>query len=92
MNNYINNNIDNKKGMFKKVEVKKINKERKEIKKEKERDKSKMHNDMTKRMNSFMDLSIVLNENSNINNNNNNIKISRMWGDVSAIAKKEDDI
>jgi len=92
MNNYINNNIDNKKGMFKKVEVKKTNKERKEIKKEKERDKSKMHNDMTKRMNSFMDLSIVLNENSNINNNNNNIKISRMWGDVSAIAKKEDDI
>ena len=94
MNNYINNNIDNKKGMFKKVEVKKINKERKEIKKEKERDKSKIHNDMTKRMNSFMDLSIVLNENSNINNNNNNnnIKISRMWGDVSAIAKKEDDI
>ena len=92
MNNYINNNIDNKKGMFKKVEVKKINGERKEIKKEKERDKSKMHNDMTKRMNSFMDLSIVLNENSNINNNNNNIKISRMWGDVSAIAKKEDDI
>ena len=91
MNNYINNNIDNKKGMFKKVEVKKINKERKEIKNEKERDKSKMHNDMTKRMNSFMDLSIVLNENSNINNNNN-IKISRMWGDVSAIAKKEDDI
>ena len=91
MNNYINNNIDNKKGMFKKVEVKKINKERKEIKKEKERDKSKMHNDMTKRMNSFMDLSIVLNDNSNINNNNN-IKISRMWGDVSAIAKKEDDI
>ena len=47
---------------------------------------------MTKRMNSFMDLSIVLNENSNINNNNNNIKISRMWGDVSAIAKKEYDI
>ena len=94
MNNYINNNIDNKKGMFKKVEVKKINKERKEIKKEKERDKSKIHNDMTKRMNSFMDLSIVLNENSNINNNNNNnnTKISRMWGDVSAIAKKEDDI
>ena len=91
MNNYINNNIDNKKGMFKKVEVKKINKERKEIKKEKERDKSKMHDDMTKRMNSFMDLSIVLNDNSNINNNNN-IKISRMWGDVSAIAKKEDDI
>ena len=91
MNNYINNNIDNKKGMFKKVEVKKINKERKEIKKEKERDKSKIHNDMTKRMNSFMDLSIVLNDNSNINNNNN-IKISRMWGDVSAIAKKEDDI
>ena len=90
MNNYINNNIDNKKGMFKKVEVKKINKERKEIKKEKERDKSKMHNDMTKRMNSFMDLSIVLNENSNINNNNNNIKISRMWGDISAIGKKED--
>ena len=89
----LDNNIDNKKGMFKKVEVKKINKERKEIKKEKERDKSKMHNDMTKRMNSFMDLSIVLNENSNINNNNNNnIKISRMWGDVSAIAKKEDDI
>ena len=94
MNNYINNNIDNKKGMFKKVEVKKINKEKKKKKKEKERDKSKMHNDMTKRMNSFMDLSIVLNENSNINNNNNNnnIKISRMWGDVSAIAKKEDDI
>ena len=85
--------------MFKKVDIKKINvkkvneeKNRIEIKKEKERDKSKLRDEMTKKMNSFMDLSSVLNDNSNIINNNNNLKISRMWGDVSAIAKKEDDI
>ena len=41
---------------------------------------------MTKRMNSFMDLSIVLNDNSRIRENN----VSRMWGDISAIGKKED--
>ena len=97
-NNNINNNIENKNAMFKKVEIKKINAKKInqgviEIKKGKERDKSKLHNDMTKRMNSFMDLSSILNDNSNINyNNNNNIKISRMWGDVSAIDKKDDDI
>ena len=86
--------------MFKKVDIKKINvkkvneeKNRIEIKKGNERDKSKLRDEMTKKMNSFMDLSSVLNDNSNIiNNNNNNLKISRMWGDVSAIAKKEDDI
>ena len=93
-NNNINNNIENKNAMFKKVEIKKINAKKInqgviEIKKEKERDKSKLHNDMTKRMNSFMDLSSILNDNSNINYNNNNIKISRMWGDVSAIDKKD---
>ena len=96
-NNNINNNIENKNSMFKKVEIKKINAKKInqdviEIKKGKERDKSKLHNDMTKRMNSFMDLSSILNDNSNINYNNNNIKISRMWGDVSAIDKKDDDI
>ena len=96
-NNNINNNIENKNAMFKKVEIKKINAKKInqdviEIKKGKERDKSKLHNDMTKRMNSFMDLSSILNDNSNINYNNNNIKISRMWGDVSAIDKKDDDI
>ena len=96
----INNKIENKNVIFKKVDIKKINvkkvneeKNRIEIKKEKERDKSKLRDEMTKKMNSFMDLSSVLNDNSNIiNNNNNNLKISRMWGDVSAIAKKEDDI
>jgi len=97
-NNNINNNIENKNAMFKKVEIKKINAKKInqgviEMKRGKERDKSKLHNDMTKRMNSFMDLSSILNDNSNINyNNNNNIKISRMWGDVSAIDKKDDDI
>jgi hypothetical protein len=99
MNN-INNKIENKNVMFKKVDIKKINvkkvnegKNSLEIKKVNERDKSKLRDDKTKRMNSFMDLSSVLNDNSNIiNNNNNNLKISRMWGDVSAIAKKEDDI
>ena len=96
-NNNINNNIENKNAMFKKVEIKKINAKKInqgviEMKRGKERDKSKLHNDMTKRMNSFMDLSSILNDNSNINYNNNNIKISRMWGDVSAIDKKDDDI
>ena len=32
-----------------------------------------------------MDLSIVLNDNSRIRENN----VSRMWGDISAIGKKE---
>ena len=95
--NNINNNIENKNAMFKKVEIKKLNAKKInqgviEMKRGKERDKSKLHNDMTKRMNSFMDLSSILNDNSNINYNNNNIKISRMWGDVSAIDKKDDDI
>ena len=90
--NNINNDAMFKKVDIKKINVKKTNQDKKEIKNGKERDKSKLHNDLSKRMNSFMDLSSVLNDNSNINNNNNNIKISRMWGDVSAIAKKDDDV
>ena len=46
---------------------------------------------MTKRINSFMDFSIILNDNSKIKESvNRNNNISRLWGDVSVIEKKED--
>ena len=80
--------------MYKKVNVKKVKNEKKErnkieIEDEDIRNKSKLPNDMTKRMNSFMDLSIVLNDNSKIKESVNK-NISRMWGDVSAIERKDD--
>ena len=74
---------------YKKVEVKKVKNDRNnenKIDNEEENNKSILPTDMTKRMNSFMDLSIVLNDNSRIRENN----VSRMWGDISAIGKKED--
>ena len=86
----INNIKENKNQIkYKKVEVKKVKNERNnenKIDKEEENNKSILPTDMTKRMNSFMDLSIVLNDNSRIRENN----VSRMWGDISAIGKKED--
>ena len=83
--------------MYKKVDVKKAKNEKKErnkieIEEEDIRNKSKLPNDMTKRMNSFMDLSLVLNENSRLKESVNKNNISRMWGDLSAIEKKEDEI
>ena len=89
------NNISNIKNevKYKKVEIKKkVKKERNkiEIEEEDEKNKSKLPKDMTKRMNSFMDLSIVLNENSKIKDIGIKNNISRMWGDVSAIERKED--
>ena len=72
--------------MYKKVDVKKAKNEKKErnkieIEEEDIRNKSKLPNDMTKRMNSFMDLSLVLNENSRLKESVNKNNISRMWGD-----------
>ena len=77
--------------MFKKVEVKKVKNERNkiEIKDEDEHNKSILPKDMTKRINSFMDLSIVLNDNSKLKESVNK-NVSRMWGDVSAIERKDD--
>ena len=85
------NNIKENKNQikYKKVEVKKVKNDRNnenKIDNEEENNKSILPTDMTKRMNSFMDLSIVLNDNSRIRENN----VSRMWGDISAIGKKED--
>ena len=84
--------------MFKKVEVKKNkNNERKyvnknnTIKEEDENERSHLPFDMTKRMNSFMDFSAVLNDNSNIKESVNRKNISKLWGnDVSAIEKNDD--
>ena len=47
---------------------------------------------MIRRMNSFMDFSTILNDNSRIKETSNNIKnVSRIvWGDVSAIEKTDD--
>ena len=87
----INNIKENKNQVkYKKLEIKKIKNDRSnviKIEKEEENNKSILPNDMTKRMNSFMDLSIVLNDNSKNYNKNN---VSRLWGDISAIGKKED--
>ena len=90
--NNIDNIKENKNTMFKKVEVKKVKKERNKIEtniEDEENNKSILPKDMTKRMNSFMDLSIVLNDNSKIKESVNK-NISRMWGDVSAIERKDD--
>ena len=94
-----NNNDDNKKkiDMFKKIDPKK-NKNNmignSEIKEEDEKEKSILPYDMTKRMNSFLDFSTILNDNSNIKesvNINRQKNVSRIvWGDVSAIEKNDD--
>ena len=104
----ISNNSEDKKKitMFKKVDVKKNkNSERNnndnddiKVDEENENERSVLPFDMTKRMNSFMDFSVILNDNSRIKesintNTNSNIKktnISRIWGDVSAIEKNDD--
>lgn len=91
-------NNKNKINIFKKVEVKKNkNNERKYvsknniIKEEDENERSLLPFDMTKRMNSFMDFSAVLNDNSNIKESVNRKNISKIWGnDVSAIEKNDD--
>ena len=104
----ISNNSEDKKkiSMFKKVDVKKNknseinNNDNDDIKldEENENERSVLPYDMTKRMNSFMDFSVILNDNSRIKesiNTNSNINtkknnISRIWGDVSAIEKNDD--
>ena len=90
-------NDENKKKikMFKKIDPKK-NKNNdirnNEIKEDDENEKSILPYEMTKRMNSFMDFSIILNDNSNIKENVIWQKnVSRIaWGDVSAIEKNDD--
>jgi len=94
-NNNININkvSENKNPMFKKVNVKKVTSERNKINKNKndEIQKSNLPNDMSKRMDSFMDLSIINSQlkTSVIRGPNNK---SILWGDISAIGKNEDDI
>ena len=94
-NNNININkvSENKNPMFKKVNVKKVTSERNKINKNKndEIQKSNLPNDMSKRMDSFMDLSIINSQlkTSVIRGPNNK---SILWGDMSAIGKNEDDI
>ena len=90
-------NNKNKINMFKKVEVKKNkNNERKYVSKnniikEEDENERSLPFDMTKRMNSFMDFSAVLNDNSNIKESVNRKNISKIWGnDVSAIEKNDD--
>ena len=93
-NNNININkvSENKNPMFKKVNVKKVTNERNKINKNKndEIQKSNLPNDMSKRMDSFMDLSIINSQlkTSVIRGPNNK---SILWGDMSAIGKNEDD-
>jgi hypothetical protein len=99
--NIISNDIDDKEKkkitMFKKVDVKKNkNSERnnnEDIKND-EDEKSILPYEMTKRMNSFMDFSAILNDNSRIkesvNTNTKRNNVSRIWGDVSAIEKNDD--
>ena len=94
-NNNININkvSENNNPMFKKVNVKKVTSERNKINKNKndEIQKSNLPNDMSKRMDSFMDLSIINSQlkTSVIRGPNNK---SILWGDMSAIGKNEDDI
>ena len=91
------NKSENKKKivMFKKVDPKKnknIDKNN-EIKEDDENERSILPYDMTKRMNSFMDFSIILNDNSKIKESPNNKQknVSRIiWGDISAIEKNDD--
>ena len=84
--------------MFKKVEVKKnknnernyINKN-KIIKEDDEKEKSLLPFEMSKRMNSFMDFSAILNDNSKLKESVIRKNISKIWGDdVSAIVKNDD--
>ena len=89
------NNIPNNKNeiKFKKIDVKKVKRERNMIEindEDDEKNKSILPEDMTKRMNSFMDFSIVLNDNSKIKESMNKNNISKLWGDVSVIDKKDD--
>ena len=92
--NKINNIPYNKNEIkFKKIDVKKVKKERNMIEindEDDEKNKSILSEDMTKRMNSFMDFSIVLNDNSKIKESVNKNNISKLWGDVSVIDKKDD--
>ena len=101
-NNSINNiniNSERKNEKYKKLEIKKIpakkiNQEDRnsnmKIKIENERDKrTKLPNDLTKRLDSFMDLSSILIDNQK---KPNKLGVSKLWGDVSAIENKEDDI
>ena len=91
------NKSENKKKivMFKKVDPKKnknIDKNN-EIKEDDENERSNLPYDMTKRMNSFMDFSTILNDNSKIKESPNNKQknVSRIiWGDISAIEKNDD--
>jgi len=92
-------NNTKKNSMFKKVEVKKKKKnddrqyvnKKNIIKEEDENEKSLLPFDMTKRMNSFMDFSAILNDNSNIKESVNRKNLSKIWGnDVSAIEKNDD--
>jgi hypothetical protein len=90
-------NDENKKKikMFKKIDPKKNknnNIRNNEIKEDDENEKSILPYEMTKRMNSFMDFSIILNDNSNIKESAIRQKnVSRIaWGDVSAIEKNDD--
>ena len=92
--NKINNIPYNKNEIkFKKIDVKKVKRERNMIEindEDDEKNKSILPEDMTKRMNSFMDFSIVLNDNSKIKESVNKNNISKLWGDVSVIDKKDD--
>ena len=91
-------NNTKKNNMFKKVEIKIKKKDERKyinkkniIKEEDENERSLLPFDMTKRMNSFMDFSAILNDNSNIKESVNRKNISKMWGnDVSAIEKNDD--
>jgi len=91
-------NKTKKNNMFKKVEVKKNKKNERKyinknniIKEEDENERSLLPFDMTKRMNSFMDFSVTLNDNSKIKESVNRKNISKIWGnDVSAIEKNDD--
>lgn len=96
---YESNTINNS-NMFKKVEVKKNknkNNDRnyanknKIIKEENKNEKSLLPFEMSKRMDSFMDLSNILNDNSKLKESVIRKNISKIWGgDVSAIAKNDD--
>ena len=93
-----NESNTNQSNMFKKVEVKKnknndrnyINKN-KIIKEEEENEKSLLPIKMSIRMNSFMDFSAILNDNSKLKDSVIRKNISKIWGDdFSAIAKNDD--
>ena len=92
--NKINNIPYNKNEIkFKKIDVKKVKRERNMIEindEDDEKNKSILPEDMTKKMNSFMDFSIVLNDNSKIKESVNKNNISKFWGHVSVIDKKDD--